>query len=74
MNGNSKRLPKHTLSFECKKGVVSFLLNYAAQHSLVLPGRVPGFNKTDIRLLPSSVSKRGIWKEYKGIKFYEIDG
>ena len=63
-HGNTKRLPKHTLSYECQKAVVTFLLNYAAQHSLVLPGRVPGFSKTDIRLLPSSTSKRGIWKLY----------
>ncbi len=41
--------------------VVTFLLNFA---SLVLPGRVPGFQKTDI-LLPCSFSKRSIWRIYK---------
>ena len=28
---------------------------------MLLPGRVPGYNRTDIKLLPSSVT---IWKEY----------
>ena len=34
-------------------------------HGLLLPGRVPGYSRTDIKLLPSSVSKRGIWKVYQ---------
>ncbi len=46
--------------------MITFVLNYAAQNALVLPGRVPGFRKTDIRLLPSSTSKRSVWKLYKG--------
>ena len=61
-HGNAHRLPKNTLSYECTK---TFLLNYASQNAPVLPGRVPGFQKTDIQLLPSSTSKRSIWKLYK---------
>lgn len=34
------------------------------QHTLLLPGRVPGYSRSDIKLLPSSVSKRGIWRVY----------
>ena len=63
--GNTRRLPKHTLSYETQKSVVTFLFNFSSQNSLVLPGRVPGFSKTDIRLLPSSLSKRAIWRQYK---------
>ena len=33
-------------------------------HGLLLPGRVPGYSRSDIKLLPSSVSKRGIWRVY----------
>ena len=64
-HGNTRRLPKHTLSYETQKSVVTFLFNFSSQNSLVLPGRVPGFSKTDIRLLPSSLSKRAIWRQYK---------
>ena len=41
-----------------------FLLTYTEQHGLLLPGRVPGYSRSDIRLLPSSTSRRGIWKLY----------
>ena len=30
-----------------------------------MPGFVPGYRNTNLKLLPSSVSKRGIWKVYK---------
>ncbi len=66
LHGNTKRLPANTLTYECQKIVVTFLLNFAAQNALVLPGRVPGFQKTDIRLLPSNFSKRSIWRICKG--------
>lgn len=41
-----------------------FLSNYSELHGLLLPGRVPGYSRSDIKLLPSSVSKRGIWTTY----------
>ena len=63
-HGNSHRLPKHTLSFESIREIVVFLQNYAEQNGLLLPGRVPGYSRSDIKLLPSSVSKRGIWRMY----------
>ncbi len=62
IHGNTHRLPYNVLLYECQKIVVTFLLNYCAQNALILPGRVPGFQKTDIRLLPSSMSKRSIWR------------
>jgi hypothetical protein len=62
-HGNAHKRPKHSLSFESTEFVVQFLLNYAEQNAL-LPGRVPGYSRSDIKLLPSSVSKRGIWKTY----------
>ena len=43
----------------------TFLTNYTEVHGLLLPGRVPGYSKTDIKLLPSSQSKRGIWRQYQ---------
>ena len=64
-HGNTGRTPKHSLSFETKKEVVQFLVRYTIQHGLVLPGRVPGFSKTDIKLLLSAMSKSGIWKTYR---------
>ena len=65
IHGNVHRRPKHSLSFYDIESVVRFLLSYVEQHGLLLPGRVPGYSQSDIKLLPSSSSKRGIWKSYK---------
>ncbi len=61
LHGNTRRRPKHSLSFSSTSYVVQFLFNYAEEHALLLPGRVPGYSRSDIQLLPSSVSKRAIW-------------
>ena len=64
-HGNTKKLPYNTLTLNVVQSVICFLLNYCEKHALLLPGRVPGYSRTDIKLLPSSTSKRGIWRIYK---------
>ena len=46
------------------KLVVHYILNYAEAHAILLPGRVPGFKRDDIQLLPSAVTKREVWIAY----------
>ena len=65
VHGNHQRLPKHTLSLDSIQNVLAFLLNLADQHGLLLPGRIPGYSRSDIKLLPSSMSKRCIWRKYQ---------
>ena len=65
VHGNTNRRPKHALSYTTTEFVIRFLFNYAEQHALVLPGRVPGYSRTDIQLLPSSLSKRAVWRVYR---------
>ena len=64
IHGNTNRLPHNALSLSSVEYVVRFLLNYADQNAILLPGRIPGYQKTDIKLLPSSLSKRNIWQLY----------
>ena len=64
VHGNTKHLPVNTLSLQSVDNVVRFLLNYVEKHGLLLPGRIPGYSRSDIKLLPSSTSKRSIWKLY----------
>ena len=64
-HGNLKRSPAHALSVSSTEFVVRFMLNYTEQNGLLLPGRVPGYSRTDVKLLPSSVSKRLIWRVYQ---------
>ncbi len=65
VHGNFKRLPSHTLSFESVQQVVTFIVNYAEENSILLPGRIPGYKSCDMKLLPSSKSKKEIWRLYK---------
>ena len=64
VHGNKGRLPKNTCTFESVSEVSMFISNYAEEHALVLPGRVPGFKRTDVRLLPSHMSKASVWRVY----------
>ena len=63
-HGNSKRLPFHGFTTEELKCVVSFLQNYAEQNAILLPGRIPGFKRTDLQLLPTQTTKRAVWNSY----------
>ena len=65
IHGNTKRTPRHALSLQSIEFVVRFIFNYAEQNGLLLPGKVPGYSRSDIKLLPSSLSKRGIWRVYQ---------
>ena len=65
VHGNTKRIPHHALSFDVTQSVLKFLIEYAEQNAIVLPGRVPGYSRTYIKLLQSSMSKRSIRKMLK---------
>ena len=64
IHGNAKRLPVNTLTLKNVKHVIHFLQNYAEQNAILLPGRIPGYSRSDVQLLPSSTSKKNIWKTY----------
>ena len=67
VHGNKKRLPSSAFSSETIERVVKFILNVAKEQALLLPGRVPGFKRTDVRLLPSVLTKHSLWKTYTEI-------
>ena len=67
VHGNKKRLPSSAFSSETIERVVKFILNVAEEQALLLPGRVPGFKRTDVRLLPSVLTKHSLWKTYTEI-------
>ena len=63
-HGNTKRLPSSAFSVETVEHVVKFIMNVAEDQALLLPGRVPGFKRIDVKLLPSSLTKCKLWKMY----------
>lgn len=63
VHGNRKRLPHNYVSIEVINNVVKFLQNYAEENAILLPGRIPGYKRDDIKLLPSSCSKAVSYKK-----------
>lgn len=64
VHGNTKKAPVHALSFEDTNHVVSFIRNYAEDHAIQLPGRIPGYKRSDLQLLPCSTTRRLVWLKY----------
>ena len=58
IHGNTKRPPHNQMTYRAICNVVKFLQNYAEQNAILLPGRLPNYKKDDIKLLPSSCSKK----------------
>ncbi|KAK7449351.1 hypothetical protein BaRGS_00040036, partial [Batillaria attramentaria] len=44
--------------------IVQYIKQYAEDHAVHLPGRVPGFKRDDIQLLPSSTPKNKVFRDY----------
>ena len=45
------------MPFAAVKYVLTFLDNYSEENTILLAGRIPGYKRDDIRLLPSNCSK-----------------
>ena len=56
--------PHHALRLADIEYVVSFIRNYAEDHAILLPGRIPGYKQDDVVLLPSSTTKITVWNLY----------
>ena len=63
-HGNTRRMPAKSLSFSDNQRVVTFIVNYAETHAILLPGHIPGYKRDDIQLLPASTTKRAVWMSY----------
>ena len=49
----SKVLPHNTTKLSDIKSVVRFILQYAKDHAILLPGRIPGYKRDDLRTTSS---------------------
>jgi hypothetical protein len=64
-HSGGRRETKHVLSFKDAENTVNYIKNYAVDHALALPGRVPGYWRQDVLLLPSSHTKTFVYGRYK---------
>ena len=55
---NTKRLPPKALSWEDTITFTKFMENYTETHAILLPGRIPGYKRDDLKLLPSNLTKK----------------
>ena len=58
VHGNIGNQPKHALTLKIILGILKFIINYAEQHAILLPGRIPGFKRGDVKVLPSSDTRK----------------
>lgn len=58
IHGNRKKLPHNHTTHTAITNLVKFLQNYTEDNAILLPGRIPGYKRDDIKLLPSSRSKK----------------
>ena len=65
IHGNTGRTPTHALVMEDVKYIITFVAQYAEANAILLPGRIPGYKRSDIQILPYSTTKRAIWMMYE---------
>ena len=59
-----QHLPHNTTPLSEIQRFVQFVLRYAEENAILLPGRIPGYKRDDLQLLPSSSTKRDVWDLY----------
>ena len=64
LRGRVKMLPHNTTKLSDIKNVVRYILHYAEDHAVLLPGMIPGYKRDDLQLLSSSTTKREVWQLY----------
>ena len=58
IHGNTGKLPHNVTSYAAIRYIVQFITNFAEQHAILLPGRIPGYKRDDLKILPSHTSKQ----------------
>ena len=60
VHGHTGRVAPNALVLEEVKGIITFVMQYVETNAILLPGRIPGYKRDDIKLLPSSCTKRAV--------------
>ena len=65
IHGHTGRTAPNALVLGDIKGLITFVMHYVESNGILLPGRIPGYKRDDIKLLPSSCTKRAVWMLYQ---------
>lgn len=63
-HGNSGRCPSNKTPFQSVELIVKFIRNYAEQHAVFLPGRIPAIKNAYAKILPTSDTKKTVYNKY----------
>ena len=63
-HGNFNKLPPNACSTSDIQNVTTYISNYASVHGILLPGRIPGYKRCDLQLLPSHLTRKAVWRDY----------
>ena len=64
IHGNTNHLAHNGFSTDELRNIVTFLQNYAEENTILLPGNIPGYKRTDLQLLPTHTTKHQVWEFY----------
>ncbi|CAC5424720.1 unnamed protein product [Mytilus coruscus] len=64
-HASTGKLPKHALTFQDSERIKTFLIKYATDNALPLPGRLPNYKNHQVLLLPSDKNSVDIHAEYE---------
>ena len=56
--------PHHTTRLSDIDKVIRFILRYAKENAILIPGPIPGYKRDYLQLLPSSTTKQSVWELY----------
>ena len=68
-HGHCGRIAPNALVLEDIKCIITFIM-HCTEVGILLPGRIPGYKLDNIQLLPSSTTKRAVWKVYQDSSLY----
>lgn len=63
--GRIARIAPNALVQKDVEQVLSFITHYTETNAILLPGRIPGCKRDDIQLLPSTTTKKAVWRLYQ---------
>ena len=64
-HGHSGHTAPNALVLQDVNGIITFVMQYVENNGILLPGRVRGYKRDDIKLHPSSATKRAVWMLYQ---------
>lgn len=65
VHGHRGRIAPNAIVLEDMRKIVNFILEYTEMNAILLPGRIPGYKRDDIQLLPSTTTKAAVWRLYQ---------